>query len=606
MSALTTSATVCALVPHHDCADWLPGALDSLLAQTRGPDALVVLDDASPRPPLDVAGRYPEITFLRATENVGPYRLVQTVIDAGGFDAYLFQDADDLSHPERLATLLEVAEVDGADIVGSHEVELDAIGPEVRERHYPLDVNAALSHDPMAFALLHPTSLVSREAVARAGGFPGLRFSGDVDFLWRAGHVARIVNADRHLYLRRRHPGSLTGSQSTGTRSPARRRIDRALRARARARAEAVAAGTAPDLSPFATAVPVRLEHLSGPAPGTRLGAASSRPRPVTDPGPVSVTGPVLVVGGPRSGADVFARALDLHPRFELVADATALDRRRDAGRRPVLAGPAVIAAALGVADDHPDATVVCVERDLETTVASLLDRPDAHGDYYSRRSAHSTAARWATTCDLLAAALGGGRVLRVALADLIEKPTAALARCLAFLGEQPIDGVAAPLAGLRADARRRPTTHQAPPPPAEARRRLETGHFLAGDTLAGRVRRMVAGLVGDDDVVVVVSRGDESLLDLGAGRARHLPATDDGTYARDYPATGNDAVALVEAARGRGATHLLVPAPASWWLTHYPELERHLDRRYQVVAAADDTGVLYHLAPAERGQVAG
>ncbi|HEX2024615.1 MAG TPA: glycosyltransferase [Acidimicrobiales bacterium] len=606
MSALTTSATVCALVPHHDCAHWLPGALDSLLAQTRPPDAVVVIDDASPHPPLDVAGRYPEITFLRATENVGPYRLVQTVIDRGGFDAYLFQDADDLSHPERLATLLDVAEAHGADIVGSHEVELDASGPEARERDYPLDVNAALSHDPIAFALLHPTSLVSREAAARAGGFPGLRFSGDVDFLWRAGHVARIVNADRHLYLRRRHRGSLTGSDSTGTRSPVRRRTDRALRARARARAEAVAAGAAPDLSPFVTAAPVSLEHLSGPEPGARLGAASSRPRPVADPGPVPVTGPVLVVGGPRSGADVFARALDLHPRFELVSDATALERPRGAGGRLVLAGPAAAAAAPSLATDHPDATVVCLERDGETTVASLLDRPDAHGDYYSEPSARSAAGRWHTTCDLLAAALGGRRVLRVALADLVEEPTAALARCLAFLGEQPIEIMAAPLVGLRSAARRRPTTHQAPPPPAEALRRLETGQFLVGDTLAGRVRRMVAGLVGDGDVVVVVSRGDESLLDLGTGRAHHLPATDDGTYARDYPATGSEAVALVEAARGRGATHLLVPAPASWWLTHYPELERHLDRRYQVVAAADDTGVLYHLAPAERGQVAG
>jgi hypothetical protein len=604
---LTSSAAVCALVPHHDGAAWLPGALDSLLGQTRPPDAVVVVDDASPEPPLDVARRYPGVTFLGAAQNVGPYRLVQTVIDRTRFDAYLFQDADDVSHPERLATLLGVAEAHGADVVGSHEVELDVAAPEAREREYPLDVNAALAADPIAFALLHPTTLASRAAVTGAGGFPGLRFSGDVDFLWRAGHVARIVNADRHLYLRRRHSGSLTGSVATGTRSSARREVDGALRARARARAQAVAAGAAPDLSPFVAAAPVVLEHLSGPAlptvpalrpPGGGHGAGT---------GTASAGGPVLVVGGPRSGADVAARALDLHPRFELVANATALDHPFP-GRRPVLAVVATAAAgagALRLADARPDARIVCVERDVETTVASLVARPDAHGDYYSERSARAAAAASGTTCDLLAAALGPDRVRRIALAELLDEPSATLARCLAFLGERPLPGMAAPLVGLRGVAHRRPVTRAAIAP-SDARRRLEAGRPGPHDTLGARVRRLVGGLVGDDDLVVVLSRGDESLLDLGTGRARHLPATADGTYCRDYPATGAAAVALVENARAGGATHLLVPAPACWWLTHYPALRRHLDRYYRAVAGADDTGVLYDLIAATNEQVAG
>ncbi|HWC11506.1 MAG TPA: glycosyltransferase family A protein, partial [Acidimicrobiales bacterium] len=271
MSSLSRSASVCALVPHHDAPSWLPAAVESLLAQTRPPDAIVVLDDASADPPLAVAARYPEVTFLRSAANVGPYRLVQTAIEGTGFDAYLFQDADDVSHPERLAALLDRAEARDADMVGSHETELDVTAPEARSREYPLDVNAALADNPIAFALLHPTSLVARDAVLRAGGFPGgLRFSGDVDFLWRATHVARIVNADRHLYVRRRHPHSLTRAAATGTRSAARRRLDQALRNRSRANAARVAAGRVPDLSPFRSAPPVALHHLSGPARGRR------------------------------------------------------------------------------------------------------------------------------------------------------------------------------------------------------------------------------------------------------------------------------------------------------------------------------------------------
>jgi Glycosyl transferase family 2/Sulfotransferase family len=591
MASLTRSVAVCALVPHHDGPEWLPAAIDSLLAQTRPPDAIVVLDDASADPPLDAAARYPEVTFLRSAENVGPYRLVQTAIELTAYDAYLFQDADDVSHPQRLETLLDVAEAHGADMVGSHETELDVAAPEARGREYPLDVNRALAGNPIAFALLHPTSLVARDVVVRAGGFPGgLRFSGDVDFLWRAGHVARIVNADRHLYVRRRHPSSLTCAAATGTRSAARRRLDHALRSRARANAARISAGMAPDLTPFRTAAPVELAHLSGPPLGTD-GCLPARQ--VSRAG--SGRGPVLVVGGPRNGGDVLACALDLHPRLERVPDTGTLAVRTPTRARPVLSGPSVAADALELADRHPDAKLICLRRDLVSTVVSVQGRPDAHGDFYSVASAHAATVELNRVCDLLSAALGPDRVLPLALAELVADPHGAVTACLRFLGEEPAPAVVLPLVGLRAAAR--------PLPPGavsvtgeEARRLLGGCDAPAPANLAGRLRRLVQDEVDENAVVAVVSRGDDALLDLGPARTRHFPATDDGSYAGEYPATGDAAVHLLEEARARGATHLLVPAPAAWWLTHYWELGEHLDRRYQAVAGAEATGTLYDL----------
>lgn len=90
MASLSRSAKVCALIPHHDCGQWLAGAIETLLAQSRAVDAVVVLDDASAESPLAVAERYPSVTFLRAPENVGPYRMVQSAIELTDFDAYLF------------------------------------------------------------------------------------------------------------------------------------------------------------------------------------------------------------------------------------------------------------------------------------------------------------------------------------------------------------------------------------------------------------------------------------------------------------------------------------------------------------------------------------
>ncbi len=271
MTGLTRRSAVCALVPHRDAGDWLSGAIESLLTQTRPPDAIVVIDDASVTPPRAVATSYPEVTLLRSPANVGPYRLVQTVVEQTDFDAYLFQDADDVSHPERLATLLEAAETDEAGMVGSQETELDVAGPEVRTRTYPWDVNAALDRNPIAFALLHPSSLVARDVIMRAGGYPGgLRFSGDVEFLRRAMHVAKGVNVAQFCYLRRIRAGSLTTSASTGMQSPQRIVLMATLHARARANAELVARGIPPVLEPLSVAPPVRLTHLVGPPLRTR------------------------------------------------------------------------------------------------------------------------------------------------------------------------------------------------------------------------------------------------------------------------------------------------------------------------------------------------
>ena len=95
-----------ALIPHFQCEEWLDDASPSLQAQTRPLDGIVVIDDASDDPPLEIVERHPRVTLLHADRNVGPYRLVQQVIEETDYDAYLFQDADDWSAPDRLEKLL--------------------------------------------------------------------------------------------------------------------------------------------------------------------------------------------------------------------------------------------------------------------------------------------------------------------------------------------------------------------------------------------------------------------------------------------------------------------------------------------------------------------
>jgi SAM-dependent methyltransferase len=96
----------------------------------------------------------------------------------------------------------------------------------------------------------------------------------------------------------------------------------------------------------------------------------------------------------------------------------------------------------------------------------------------------------------------------------------------------------------------------------------------------------------------LVVSKGDSHLLQLDpdAHPAWHFPRTKDGAYAGNNPSCSLSAIAHLEALRAQGATHLVIPSTALWWLDHYVNFQRHLQQRYTEIFRQDDTCVIYTL----------
>ncbi|MEG4202724.1 glycosyltransferase family 2 protein [Microcoleus sp. Pol7_A1] len=262
---ITSKSRVLAVIPHYRCEQFLHRCLQSLVTQTRPLDGIVVIDDGSDVPPVDIVRDFPGVTLLASALNVGPYRLIQQVISQTNYDAYLFQDADDWSSSYRLELLLAAAESYGAELVGTQELRVfedDRVLPVL----YPLNVSAALAAKP-GHPLLHPTSLVSRNLVLRLGGFAtGLRFSGDTEFLLRAQFAATIVNVPDFGYFRRHRAGSLTTDRATGLDSPVRLELIQQLKKRAIANSAAVRSGKLPDLRPLKTAGSIELHYITGSA----------------------------------------------------------------------------------------------------------------------------------------------------------------------------------------------------------------------------------------------------------------------------------------------------------------------------------------------------
>ena len=92
-------------------------------------------------------------------------------------------------------------------------------------------------------------------------------------------------------------------------------------------------------------------------------------------------------------------------------------------------------------------------------------------------------------------------------------------------------------------------------------------------DAVRGEVERSVPASA----TVLVLSRGDSELLRLGEREARHFPRGADGRYLGHHPADDEEAIALLEAERAAGASHLVVPSSDEWWFEHYAGFADHL-----------------------------
>ena len=111
-----------------------------------------------------------------------------------------------------------------------------------------------------------------------------------------------------------------------------------------------------------------------------------------------------------------------------------------------------------------------------------------------------------------------------------------------------------------------------------------------------GRVRKAAESHLPRGSKVLVVSHGDQELLDLGGRDAAHFPQTETGRYAGYHPATSAEAIEHLEALRSRGARFLVFPSTSFWWLDHYEDLRRHLELRCRLVAWSEDSCAIFDL----------
>jgi hypothetical protein len=115
-------------------------------------------------------------------------------------------------------------------------------------------------------------------------------------------------------------------------------------------------------------------------------------------------------------------------------------------------------------------------------------------------------------------------------------------------------------------------------------------------EELAPRIAALVEELTPVGTIVLVVSKGDESLVAFNGRSGWHFPRAGNGQYAGHHPIDGRWAVDHVEALRAAGGAYLVLPATYYWWLEHYPELAQHLRSRFERLASPEELCRIYRL----------
>ena len=197
---------VAVIVTAFDAADTLEAALDSLARQSHRTLEVIVVDDASTDATQALARAFcerdPRFRLLINAENSGPYVSRNRALSQTRADFVTFQDADDLSHPDRIARQL--------GFLLANPARLACLCSGTRQD----EAGRLLRIDGRRARLEASTFFFHRERVmASIGYFDCVRFAGDAEYASRlqAVHGARAIGRQHEVLLTARFAaGSIT------------------------------------------------------------------------------------------------------------------------------------------------------------------------------------------------------------------------------------------------------------------------------------------------------------------------------------------------------------------------------------------------------------
>ena len=216
-------------VPVYNAERYLESAMESILTQTFDDFELVVIDDGSTdgsRAILErLADRDGRIR-LTSRENRGVTATRNELLELARGEYIAIMDSDDLSLPDRFAEQVRFLDEHPDHVaVGTRSAFIDPDGDVIRnwlelESHEQIDA-AHMAGD--GGALIHPSTMIRRQAVVDLGGYRhAFEPAEDYDLFLRLGEVGKLANLPRVLFEYRQHLSSFGYAQRERQRRGAR------------------------------------------------------------------------------------------------------------------------------------------------------------------------------------------------------------------------------------------------------------------------------------------------------------------------------------------------------------------------------------------------
>ncbi|HEX8844402.1 MAG TPA: glycosyltransferase family A protein [Pyrinomonadaceae bacterium] len=206
--AKPSSPAVSVVMPVHNALPYLDESIRSILGQTFDDFEFVILDDASTDGTTEKLREWAQkdarIRLYRSERKLGLSGSSNAVVALARAALVARMDADDISHPERLARQWEVMrDLPDVALVGTLFRGIDAAGRLVR----PRDRWRLLRRSPLP-PFPHGSVMLRRAAFDKTGGYSEECTGGeDQDLFLRMARSARVVVLTDVLYHYRFHAG---------------------------------------------------------------------------------------------------------------------------------------------------------------------------------------------------------------------------------------------------------------------------------------------------------------------------------------------------------------------------------------------------------------
>jgi glycosyltransferase involved in cell wall biosynthesis len=201
-------------MPVYNAGCYLRPAIESILRQTFRDFELLIINDASTDGSPAILRSFSDsrIRIVQNANNLGLAHSLNRGLETAAGEFIARQDADDVSHPDRLETQVNFlkAHPDIA-LVGTQAVIIDEVG-----RYKRMLLDRPHDHIAIKWDLLFDNSFVHSSVMFQKtivrdnlGGYdPSYAACEDYDLWSRIAEVRRVANLSRHLVLHRVHSSS--------------------------------------------------------------------------------------------------------------------------------------------------------------------------------------------------------------------------------------------------------------------------------------------------------------------------------------------------------------------------------------------------------------